>query len=109
MSLAIDDFGTGYSSPSYLKRFPVDILKIDRSFVDGLPHDTEDHAIVTTIITLACGAGHDGHRRGHRDREQADALLALGCDRGQGWRYSKAVPASDFDPMLSPAPAHPIG
>ena len=109
VSLAIDDFGTGYSSLSYLKRFPVDILKIDRSFVDGLPHDTEDHAIVTTIITLAAALGMTVTAEGIETEEQADALLALGCDRGQGWRYSKAVPASDFDSMLSPAPAHPIG
>lgn len=109
VSLAIDDFGTGYSSLSYLKRFPVDILKIDRSFVDGLPYDPEDHAIVTTIITLATALGMTVTAEGIETEVQADALLALGCDRGQGWLYSKAVPTADFDVLLAGAEPHPIG
>jgi len=101
VSLAIDDFGTGYSSLSYLKRFPVDILKIDRSFVDGLPDDGEDHAIVTTIITLAQSLGMTVTAEGIESEGQARALVALGCTRGQGWWYSKAVPVTEMDQRLA--------
>lgn len=92
VALAIDDFGTGYSSLSYLKRFPVDILKIDRSFVDGLPVDDEDAAIVSTVVSLALSLGMTVTAEGVETPEQADTLVGLGCGRGQGWLYSRAVP-----------------
>ncbi|MFN8051000.1 MAG: EAL domain-containing protein [Acidimicrobiales bacterium] len=101
VDLAIDDFGTGYSSLSYLKRFPVDILKIDRSFVDGLPTDPEDMAIVATIVHLAESLGMTVTAEGIESSDQAVALTALGCDRGQGWLYSKAVTAAAIDEMLA--------
>lgn len=94
VALAIDDFGTGYSSLSYLKRFPVDILKIDRSFVDGLPVDEEDAAIVSTVVSLAMSLGMTVTAEGVETPEQADTLVGLGCGRGQGWLYSKAVPGA---------------
>jgi EAL domain-containing protein (putative c-di-GMP-specific phosphodiesterase class I) len=104
VALAIDDFGTGYSSLSYLKRFPVDILKIDRSFVDGLPADSDDFAIVSTIITLAQSLGMTVTAEGIETEHQADALIALGCGRGQGWLYSRAIPAAEIDALLMKLP-----
>ena len=82
--LAIDDFGTGYSSLAYLKQFPVDVLKIDRTFVDGLPDDAEDIAIVTTIIRLAESLGMVVTAEGIETTEQAETLLELGCRVGPG-------------------------
>jgi diguanylate cyclase (GGDEF)-like protein/PAS domain S-box-containing protein len=104
ISLAIDDFGTGYSSLSYLKRLPVDILKIDRSFVDGLPNDGDDLAIVTTIVHLAESLGMTVTAEGIETIDQARALVGLGCDRGQGWLYSKAVPADEIERQLRGLP-----
>jgi diguanylate cyclase (GGDEF)-like protein/PAS domain S-box-containing protein len=92
VGLAVDDFGTGYSSLSYLKQFPVDVLKIDRSFVDGLPDDGEDAAIVATIIRLAESLGMQVTAEGIEHEAQARRLREMGCDRGQGWLYSQAVP-----------------
>ena len=92
--LAIDDFGTGYSSLVYLKRFPVDELKIDRSFVDGLGRDTEDTAIVTSIVQLAAAVGVQVVAEGVETDEQRDALLALGCRLGQGYLFAPPLPAS---------------
>lgn len=101
VTLAIDDFGTGYSSLSYLKRFPVDILKIDRSFVDGLPVDSDDLAIVDTVVHLAASLGMTVTAEGIETREQSDALVALSCVRGQGWLYSPAIPAEEIDQRLT--------
>ena len=95
VGLAVDDFGTGYSSLSYLKQFPVDVLKIDRSFVDGLPDDGEDAAIVTTIIRLAESLGMEVTAEGIEHQRQADRLVEMGCRRGQGWLYAKAMPEGE--------------
>jgi EAL domain-containing protein (putative c-di-GMP-specific phosphodiesterase class I) len=96
VSLAVDDFGTGYSSLAYLKQFPVDVLKIDRSFVDGLPGETEDSAIVTTIIRLAESLGMDVTAEGIETAEQATTLTAMGCNKGQGYHFARPMPAVDF-------------
>ena len=96
VTLAVDDFGTGYSSLSYLKLFPVSVLKIDRSFVDGIPGDAEDTAIVTTIVRLAESLGMDVTAEGIETEEQAETLTKLGCERGQGFHYARPMAADRF-------------
>src|SRR6185503_10839782 len=82
--LAIDDFGTGYSSLSYLKRFPVDTLKIDRSFVNGLGNDQQDTAIVRSVVNLAKTLNLSVTGEGIETVAQQYQLTTLGCDLGQG-------------------------
>ena len=89
--IAIDDFGTGYSSLLYLKKFPVDLLKIDRSFVAGLGHDQDDKAIVRSVIDLAHALGIHTVAEGIETREQLKILTDLGCTLGQGYLWSPAV------------------
>lgn len=100
VELAIDDFGTGYSSLSYLKQFPADVLKIDKSFVDGLPGDPEDTAIVTTIIRLADSLGLTITAEGIESQEQADRLVELGCHRGQGYHFARPMPIEEFRRLI---------
>ncbi len=104
MELAIDDFGTGYSSLSYLKRFPVDVLKIDRSFVDGLGDDPDDTAIVTAIISLGRALGLRLVAEGVETRRQLDELRRLGCDRAQGFMFARPRPAALLWDARSPYP-----
>ncbi len=91
--IAIDDFGIGYSSLLYLKRFPVDIVKIDKSFVAGLGREAADLAIVRSVIKLAIAFGISAVAEGIETREQLAILQDLGCSFGQGWLWSPAVPA----------------
>jgi diguanylate cyclase (GGDEF)-like protein/PAS domain S-box-containing protein len=114
--VAIDDFGTGHSSLSYLKRFDIDTLKIDRSFVSELPHDSEDAAIATAIVAM----GHSLHMKvvaeGVETIEQAEFLYGLGCDEIQGYLISRALPAPQLLEWLQERaerdggapPAHPM-
>ena len=91
MILAVDDFGTGYSSLLYLRRFPVDMLKIDRSFVLGLETNAEDTAIVSGVIGLAQALGLQAVAEGVETPEQAACLRRLGCPLAQGYHWSKPL------------------
>jgi EAL domain-containing protein (putative c-di-GMP-specific phosphodiesterase class I) len=99
--IAIDDFGTGYSSLLYLKRFPVDLLKVDRSFVSGLGVNADDTAIVRSVIDLAHAFGIECVAEGIETPEQLRALEALGCRFGQGYLWSPGRSAADLGPALS--------
>ncbi|RPH42453.1 MAG: EAL domain-containing response regulator [Burkholderiales bacterium] len=99
-SISLDDFGTGYSSLAYLKRMPVDELKIDRSFVNGLPDDGDNAAIVRAIVGLSGSLGFEVIAEGVETREQAAYLASVGCGACQGWLFSKAVPEAEFASLL---------
>ena len=98
--LAIDDFGTGYSSLAYLRRFPVDALKVDKSFVDGLGREAEDSAIVRAVVNLAQTLGLDTVAEGVETEVQRQELVALGCTYAQGYLWSPPLAVEDLDVML---------
>ena len=100
LKLSIDDFGTGYSSLSYLHRFPVDTLKIDRSFVSRMADSNDNLEIVRIIITLAQTLGMDVVAEGVETREQLAMLCALGCENGQGYFFSKPVDAKGAEKII---------
>ena len=100
VKLSIDDFGTGYSSLGYLKRFPVDSVKVDQSFVDGLGSDPEDSAIVAAVISLGHALGLTVVAEGVESAEQLEELIALGCDQAQGFFFAPAQPAVDVGVMV---------
>jgi diguanylate cyclase (GGDEF)-like protein/PAS domain S-box-containing protein len=100
VTLAMDDFGTGYSSLAYLRRYPMDILKIDRSFVDRLGGDREDEALVRTIVQLGRSLGMTTVAEGIEDAVQLAVLRDLQCDLAQGFYLSRPLPAADAGSLL---------
>jgi len=100
IKVAIDDFGTGYSSLSYLKKFDIDYLKIDQSFTRNLAPDSSDLALSEAIIVMAHKLGMQVIAEGIETAEQRDLLVAAGCDFGQGFLFSRPVPAEEFEQLL---------
>ena len=108
--IGIDDFGTGHSSLARLKTLPVEVLKVDRSFIDGLGTEPEDSAVVAAILSLAHALGLHVIAEGVETVLQANQLIALGCPVAQGWLWSKAVPAEEIPALTGTAiiDSHPV-
>ena len=100
VQISIDDFGTGYSSLSYLHRFPIDLLKIDRSFVSAMEENTENGEIVRTVIALAKALNLKVVAEGIESIHQFHQLKILGCEFGQGYLFSKPLPVADIERLL---------
>jgi EAL domain-containing protein (putative c-di-GMP-specific phosphodiesterase class I) len=98
VSLAIDDFGTGYSSLSYLKRFPIDILKVDKAFVDDV---VEDNALAETIVRLGRTLQLQTVAEGIEQARQVEALQAFGCQFGQGFYLARPLPIEETEEFLA--------
>ena len=102
-TLSIDDFGTGYSSLAYLKRFPVNSLKIDRSFIQDMPKDANDTAIVLAIVAMAKTLGLKVVAEGVENVTQLETLKSCQCDEYQGFYFSQALPLEEFVALLEGA------
>ncbi len=98
--VSVDDFGTGYSSMSYLRRFPIDKLKIDRSFINHLLTSADDASIVRAIISLAHGLRLKVVAEGVETAEQVSCLQKLGCDQFQGFYFGRPVTATAFEELM---------
>ena len=106
VSLSLDDFGTGYSSLSYLRRFPIDELKIDRSFINDIHTNSDDAAIAGAIIAMARSLGLSVVAEGVEKKEQADLLTTLGCNQVQGYYYARPLTVAAFANRLREQRAH---
>jgi EAL domain-containing protein (putative c-di-GMP-specific phosphodiesterase class I) len=123
VQVAIDDFGTGYSSLAYLRQFPVDALKIDRSFIAAMADSPESGALIHTLVELGRTLGLETLAEGIEDNDQLAKLQAEQCDRGQGFLFSKPIEAEAIEAFLlesaetsraaavaaSPRPGHDVG
>jgi len=96
IKLSMDDFGTGYSSLSYLRRYDFDVLKIDRSFIQGIPQNKADCELVNAIIAMAQSLSLKTVAEGVETKEQVELLSTLGCDYLQGYYFSRPVPAKEL-------------
>src|SRR5437016_1211969 len=101
VQLAIDDFGTGYSSLAYLKRFPVDELKIDRAFVSGLGLDSEDASIVNAVASLGHALNLSIVAEGIETADESQQVHALGCEIGQGYFFARPLSRTEADAFLA--------
>jgi EAL domain-containing protein (putative c-di-GMP-specific phosphodiesterase class I) len=108
VAIAVDDFGTGFAGFDYLRRLPVNTIKIDKSYVAGLGIDQTDSAIVASVVTLATSLGLGTVAEGIETEEQRQALQALGCSLGQGWLWYPALPAPEVEHLLELAEADPV-
>lgn len=104
--LSVDDFGTGYSALSYLKSYPFDTLKIDKSFVQDVLKDPDDAALVSVIINMAHSMGLRLIAEGVEEEEQVQFLQKAGCDCAQGYLYSRPLPAIEFSQWLDSYTGH---
>ena len=109
VQIAVDDFGTGHSSLAYLSQFPIDVVKIDRSFVAGIGQTPEDSAIVVAIVSMARGLGLRVIAEGVETEDQLGFLKALRCDEFQGYLFSKPVPPQEFERLLSASGSRRFG
>lgn len=104
--LAIDDFGTGYSSLSNLKRFPIDTIKVDRSFIRDIPGDAEDKALTRAIIAMGQTLSLTVTAEGVETQEQVDFLRQHSCNEFQGYYFNKPVPAENFAQLMRTQISH---
>ena len=100
--VALDDFGTGFSSLAHLNEFPMDFVKIDRSFTSALPHDARTRAIVEGVLAMSNGLGLSVVAEGVETQEEAAALVAIGCEEAQGWLYHRPMPLDRFEQLMAP-------
>jgi EAL domain-containing protein (putative c-di-GMP-specific phosphodiesterase class I) len=100
--IAIDDFGTGFSSLGQLRHFPIDMIKVDRSFVQGVEHDAKDAAIAANLVSLAHALGLVAIAEGIESSGQLASLRDLGCDLAQGYLFARPVPPEEIGDLLVP-------
>ncbi|MEG1454931.1 MAG: EAL domain-containing protein, partial [Comamonas sp.] len=108
LRLAIDDFGTGYSSLAHLKRFPIDVLKIDQGFIRDIPQSADDMAISAAVIAMGHSMGLAVLAEGVETAEQLDFLRERGCDQFQGYLCSRPLPADAFEALLRQSSQGPL-
>lgn len=102
IKLALDDFGTGYSSLHYLKKLPVDILKIDRSFISDIDYDEDEFTIVKALIEVAHRLGMTVIAEGVETEQQKEKLRTMNCDHIQGYVFSKPLPSEEVERLIAP-------
>jgi EAL domain-containing protein (putative c-di-GMP-specific phosphodiesterase class I) len=102
VKIGLDDFGMGYSSLAYLRQFPLDFVKIDKSFIDGLVTDQRDRAVVSAIIVVAHALDLTVVAEGVEQASQREVLIDLGCDRAQGFLYAASGAPENVDSVVLP-------
>ena len=109
MRIAVDDFGTGFSSLGQLRSFPVVMIKVDRSFVQGIEHDAKDAAITANLVSLAHALGLLAIAEGIESDGQLTSLRELGCDLAQGFLFARPAPPDQIDRLLAERPTKVSG